>query len=160
MKLPLGIENAVILPPRAKQVNSPTGAIIPAVRMFGIPLHLLVVHFPIALAFIALVYDARGLHQTGYTLTLWAAAGAGLAGATGLVQASGAAATKEAVAHAGAGLAGGIILIALAMLRYSAEARRTEGMESYPRLWLVLEAIGALVVLAAGVTGHRLALGL
>jgi uncharacterized membrane protein len=128
--------------------------------MFGIPLHLLLVHFPIALALIALVYDFRGAHATGYGLTLWAAAGAALAAATGLVQASGAAATKGAVAHAATGLAGGITLIALAMLRYSAEARRSEEAEDYPKLWLVLEVIGTLAVVLAAITGHRLALGL
>ena len=102
--------------------------------MFGIPFHLLVVHFPIALASIALVYDARGSHQMGYALTLWAAAGAGLAG--------------------------GIILIALAMLRYSAETRRTEEAESYPSLWLVLQAMGTIAVVMAAITGHRLVLGI
>src|SRR5262252_9295829 len=85
--------------------------------MFGIPLHLLAVHFPIALTVLALVYDARRSHAVGYALTLWAAAGAAVAGATGLLLASERAATKGAIAHAGLGLIGTIVLIALAMLR-------------------------------------------
>jgi uncharacterized membrane protein len=128
--------------------------------MFGIPLHLLLVHFPIALGCIALVSDARGGHQTGYALTLWTALGAALAAATGLIQASGTSATQGAIAHAGAGLVGGIVWVALAMLRYSAEARHTEEAEVYPPLWLGLEILGTLAVLAAAFTGHRLALGL
>ena len=130
--------------------------------MLDIPLHLLVVHFPIALAVIAVIYDTRGrlsgrpeLHQTGYVLTLWSAAGAALALATGLQLTGGHLEAPESIAHAGLGLVGGIILIALAVLRYSAEARKTE-LETYPVLWFVLEIAGAAAVVAAAVTGHRL----
>jgi uncharacterized membrane protein len=127
--------------------------------MFGIPLHLLAVHFPIALSVLALIYDARRSHTLGYALTLWAAAGAAVAGATGLLLAGERAATKGAIAHAGLGLIGTIVLIALAMLRYSAEARRGEETMAFPPMWLLLEVIGTLAVVLAALTGHWLALG-
>jgi len=127
--------------------------------MFGIPLHLLAVHFPIALAVLALIYDARGSHTTGYSLTLWAAAGSAVSGATGLLLASERGATKSAIAHAGLGLIGTIIFIALAMLRYSAEARRGEEQTTFPKVWLLLEVLATVAVVLAGVTGHRMTLG-
>src|SRR5215467_9817944 len=128
--------------------------------MFDIPLHFLVVHFPIALIVVALVYDARGyfsrnpeLNQTGYSLTLWASAGAASAVGTGL-QLAGGFPASGAIAHAGMGLFGTIVLIALTVLRYSAQARETEAMDSYPVLWLILEFAGALAIVTAAITGH------
>jgi uncharacterized membrane protein len=134
--------------------------------MLNFPVHFLIVHFPIALAIIAVVYDARGyrtsaaeLHRIGYTLVLWAAAGAALAVATGLQLTGGSLQASGGVLHAAAGLGSLIMLIALAVLRYSAEARETEALESFPALWLVLEVAAGLAVIAAAITGHRLVLG-
>src|SRR5207237_10427111 len=59
--------------------------------LFDIPIHKFIIHFPIALAIIAVIYDAWALyarkpelHRTGYGLTLWAAVGALAAAGTGL----------------------------------------------------------------------------
>ena len=134
--------------------------------MFDIPLHVLVVHFPIALIVVAVIYDTRGyfsgtpeLHDTGYSLVLWATAGAALAAGTGL-QLAGGLSASGAIAHAGLGLFGTIALIALTVLRYSARARETEAAASYPLLWLILEFAAALAIVLAAVTGHRAVLQL
>lgn len=59
--------------------------------MFGIPIHKLIVHFPIVLTEFALLYDCWALytkkpelHRAAYGLTLWAAVGALAAVGTGL----------------------------------------------------------------------------
>jgi len=51
--------------------------------LFDIPTHKLIIHFPIALTVIAVIYDSWALyakrpelHRTSYGLTLWAAVGA------------------------------------------------------------------------------------
>jgi uncharacterized membrane protein len=90
---------------------------------------------------------------------LWAAAGSAVSGATGLLLASESGATKSAIAHAGLGLVGTIVFIALAMLRYSAEARRGEEQTTFPKVWLLLEVLATVAVVLAGVTGHRMTLG-
>ena len=48
--------------------------------MFGVPLHKLIIHFPVALMIIAAIYDCWAvyskrpqLHTIGYGLNLWAA---------------------------------------------------------------------------------------
>ena len=59
--------------------------------LFDIPVHKFLIHFPIALAFVAALYDAWALyarrpelHRTSYGLSLWAAVGALAAAGTGL----------------------------------------------------------------------------
>jgi uncharacterized membrane protein len=129
--------------------------------MFGIPIHKLIIHFPIALTLIALVYDSWAvyakkaeLHRTGYGLTLWAAVGALAAAGTGLQLAEMIHLDKGAVTgHAGFGLTSTILLAALAGVRYSAQAQERKG---YPIWWLVLEVGAAAVIVATAVTGHRL----
>jgi uncharacterized membrane protein len=134
--------------------------------MFSIPLHLLFIHFPIALAVLAAIFDVRAyagkrpeLHRTGYSLSLWAAVGAAAAVTTGLQLLGDRYQTSRATFHAGAGLVSGLALVAVAMIRYAAEARRSEKVESSLEPWLVLEVLAAVAVLVTAVTGHRLMLG-
>jgi len=135
--------------------------------MLGIPLHFYLVHFPIALTILAAIYDLRAsfgkrheLHQTGYVLILWAAAGAAMAAITGLQLLGNRNAAGFATIHAALGLATGLVLIVVAMTRYSAQARGGEVTTSNLQAWLILELIAAIGVLAAAITGHRLVLGL
>jgi uncharacterized membrane protein len=129
--------------------------------LFDIPIHKLIIHFPVALTIIALIYDSWALytrkselHRTGYGLTLWAAVGALAAAGTGLQLAEMVRIDKAAVTgHAGFGITATIILVALAGLRYSAQAREQKG---YPIWWLILEAAAATLIVATAVTGHRL----
>jgi len=129
--------------------------------MFGIPIHKLIIHFPIALTIIALIYDAwavyakkRELHRTGYGLTLWAAVGALAAVGTGLQLAEMSRIDKGAVTgHAGFAIATTILLAALAGLRYSAYAQERK---EYQIWWLVLQVAAAAMIVATAVTGHRL----
>lgn len=67
--------------------------------------------------------------------------------------------SSKATIHAALGLISGLALIALAMIRYSAEARRAENPESGLELWLVLEVLVTVAVIATAITGHRLVLG-
>jgi uncharacterized membrane protein len=129
--------------------------------MFGIPLHRLLIHFPIALTIIALVYDSWGLyakkpelHRAGYGLVLWAAVGALAAVATGMQLAQLIRADKAAVTgHAGFAIASTILLVGLAGVRYSAQAQeRTE----YPIWWLILQIAAAGLICVTAVTGHRM----
>jgi uncharacterized membrane protein len=129
--------------------------------MFGIPIHKLIIHFPIALTIMALVYDAwalyakkPALHRTAYGLTLWAAVGALAAAGTGLQLAEMIRLDKGAVTgHAGFALGATIVLAALAGLRYSAQAQEKK---EYQIWWLVLQIAAAALVGAAAVTGHQL----
>jgi len=134
--------------------------------MFNIPLHLLLVHFPIALTVMAAVFDTRAhfgkrpeLHRTGYALILWAASGAALAMLTGLQLLGDRRQTSGATFHAASGLISGLVLIAVSMIRYSAEARAHETTESNLEPWLVLEVFAAVAVIVTAVTGHLLLLG-
>jgi len=134
--------------------------------MLNIPLHVLLVHFPVALAVIAAVYDLRAhfknrpeLHRTGYALCLWSAAGAAAALASGLPLLGGLNQASRATVHAAVGLVSGLALIALAMMRYSAQARESEDGDASPAPWLILEVLAAVAVLVAAVSGHRLVLG-
>jgi uncharacterized membrane protein len=129
--------------------------------MFGIPVHRLIIHFPIALTIMVVVYDSwavysrrRQLHAATYGLSLWAAAGALTAVVTGL-QLAGVSRVSRAAAtgHAGFGIAAGIVITTLAILRYSAAAREQEG---YRVGWLVLEIAAGVLIVAAAITGHRL----
>jgi uncharacterized membrane protein len=129
--------------------------------MFGIPVHQLIIHFPIALTVMVVVYDGwavyskrHQLHATTYGLSLWAAAGALTAVITGL-QLAGVSRVSRAAAtgHAGFGIAAGILITTLAILRYSAAAREQEG---YRISWLFLEIGSGVLIIAAAITGHRL----
>jgi len=129
--------------------------------LFGIPIHKLIIHFPIALAIIAVVYDSWALyarkpelHRTGYGLTLWAAVGALAAAGTGLQLAEMVRIDKAAVTgHAGFGITATIVLTALAGARYSAQAQEKKG---YKIWWLLLEAVAAALIVATAITGHSL----
>src|SRR5438445_6102498 len=112
--------------------------------MFDVPIHKLLIHFPIALTIIALIYDSWALytrkpelHRTGYGLTLWAAVGALSAVGTGLQLAEMLHLDKGAVTgHAGLGITAAIVISALAGMRYSAQAQE---QKDYRMSWLVLE---------------------
>ncbi len=129
--------------------------------MFGIPLHRLVIHFPIALTLVAAIYDSWAIyakrpqtHDVGYGLTLWAAAGALGAVVSGLDLAGDIRLSRAAVTgHAGFGIAATIFVTALAVLRYAAQAREQHG---YRMAWLVVEWSAAALIGATAVTGHRL----
>ena len=129
--------------------------------MFGIPIHKLIIHFPIALTIIAVIYDSWALyakkpelHRIAYGLTLWAAVGALAAAGTGLQLAEMIRLDKGAVTgHAGFALASTIVLAAVAGLRYSAQAQERK---QYQIWWLILEAMVGILIVATAVTGHRL----
>jgi uncharacterized membrane protein len=129
--------------------------------MFGVPIHKLIIHFPIALTFIALLYDAWALytkraelHRAGYGLTLWAAVGALAAAGTGLQLADMIRIDKGAVTgHAGFAIGSTIILAAIAGLRYSAQAQERK---DYQVWWIILQVAAAGLITATAVTGHLL----
>jgi uncharacterized membrane protein len=129
--------------------------------MFGVPIHKLIIHFPIALTILAAIYDSWGvyakkpeLHRTAYGLTLWAAAGALAAVGSGLQLAELIRLDKGAVTgHAGFAITTTIVIAAVAGLRYSAQAQDQKG---YKVGWLVLEIIALGLIVATAVTGHRL----
>src|SRR5262245_31921370 len=129
--------------------------------MFGIPIHKLIIHFPIALTFIALIYDGWALyakkpdlHRLGYGLLVWAAVGALAAAGTGLQLAEMIRIDKGAVTgHAGFALGSTIMLTAVAGVRYSAHAQERK---TYPIWWLILEIAAAGLIFATAITGHRL----
>jgi uncharacterized membrane protein len=131
------------------------------ISMFGIPIHKLIIHFPIALTIIALIYDSWALyakkpelHRTAYGLTLWAAVGALAAAGTGLQLAEMVRLDKGAVTgHAGFAIASTIVLAGLAGLRYSAQAQERK---QYQIWWLVVEVMAGVLIVATAVTGHRL----
>jgi uncharacterized membrane protein len=122
--------------------------------MFGIPLHFLFVHFPIALSLLAIMCDLRGQHDTGYRLTGWGAVAAGLAVLTGLQMGSGVE-SAESILHVGSALLGTLCLIALAVLRYSARAREEDVTDSYPTAWLLVGLLAGVAIAMAAITGHR-----
>jgi len=129
--------------------------------LFDIPIHKLIIHFPIALTIIAVIYDSWALyarkpelHRTGYGLTLWAAVGALAAAGTGLQLAEMVRIDKAAVTgHAGFGITATILLAAIAGLRYSAHAQE---QKEYRIWWLITQAAAAALIVATAVTGHRL----
>jgi uncharacterized membrane protein len=125
--------------------------------MFGVPYHFLVIHFAIVLILVALLYDARGMYEVGYRLTLGAALAAALATTTGLMLAGGK--LSEMTVHASAGILGGLAAVVLAALRYSAKAREGDIPERYPAAWLVIEIAAAVAIVIAAFTGHRALLG-
>ena len=129
--------------------------------IFGVPIHKFLIHFPIALTIMALVYDSWGLyakkpelHRAAYGLTLWASVGALAAMGTGLQLAEMVRLDKGAVTgHAGFAIGSVIVLAGLAGWRYSAQAREQKG---YKIGWLILEVGAASLIIATAVTGHRL----
>jgi uncharacterized membrane protein len=135
--------------------------------MLNIPLHVLIVHFPVALTLLAAFYDARAhfgkrpdLDPIGFALSLWAAAGAALAMLTGLQLLGDRRLAPRATLHASFGLISGLLLIAVAVARYSAQTRNAENTEPGLQPWLILEIAAAAAVCAAALTGHRIVLGL
>jgi uncharacterized membrane protein len=129
--------------------------------VFGVPLHKLLIHFPIASIIIAVLYDSWALyakkpelHRIGYGLTLWAAIGALAAVGTGLQLADLIRIDKGAVTgHAGFGIAATVVVAGLGGLRYSAQIREQTG---YSIGWLIVELAAAALIMATAVTGHRL----
>jgi len=128
--------------------------------MFGIPLHKLIIHFPIALTIVALIYDSWAvyskrthLHTIGYGLTLWAAVGALGAVVTGL-QLAGVTRVSAGVVtgHAGFGIAAAVVITALGIFRYSAVAREND---EFRLGWLVMEAGAFALIAATAITGHQ-----
>ena len=95
--------------------------------MFGIQLHTLIVHFPIALTFAAFFYDARGfyaraprLYRIGSSLTPFAALAAVVATVTGfsLAGMSGLGSGGTVTGHAGLGILTVVVLVTVTFLRY------------------------------------------
>ena len=129
--------------------------------MFDVPIHKLIIHFPIALMIIATIYDAWALytrrpelHRTSFGLTLWAAVGALAAVVTGLQLAEMIHIDKGAVTgHAGFGITSAIVISAVAGLRYSAQAQE---QKNFRIEWFVLEVAAAALICATAITGHRL----
>jgi uncharacterized membrane protein len=129
--------------------------------LFDIPIHKFIIHFPIALTIIAVIYDSWAfyvrkpeLHRTSYGLTLWAAVAALAAAGTGLQLAEIVRIDKASVTgHAGFAIPATIVLTAVAGLRYSAHAQE---QKDYKVWWLLLEAAAAVLIVATAVTGHRL----
>ena len=129
--------------------------------LFGIPIHKFLIHFPIALTIMALIYDAWGLyakkpelHRLAYGLTLWASVASLAAVGTGLQLAEMVRLDKGAVTgHAGFAIGSMIVLTGLAGWRYSAQNQEQEG---YKIGWLILGIGAAVLIAATAVTGHRL----
>ena len=133
--------------------------------MFGVQLHKLIIHFPIVLALVAFSYDAWAsysrnsrLHEVGSRLTMFAAASALIATATGfdLAGVSGLGSGSTVTGHAGFGLVSTIVLLALAALRYSAEARADFPEKTYSGLWLGVGLLAVILVAVTAVLGHRI----
>lgn len=132
--------------------------------LFDVPLHQLSVHFPIALAVLAAVYDLwavyakkPGLHETGSSLTMWSGLTSVLAVLTGL-QSLGVSRLDAGIltGHAGLGIAAGIVMAGFAMVRYSAEARQEGAADTYPATWMALQIGGAILVIFTTFAGHRM----
>ena len=123
--------------------------------MFGIRLHTLIVHFPIALTFAVFFYDARGfysrtprLYGIGSSLTRFAALAAVVATATGfrLAGMSGLGSGGTVTGHAGLGSLTLIVLVTVAFLRYTAEARADSPEEAFRTVWLGIELLAVILV--------------
>jgi uncharacterized membrane protein len=135
--------------------------------MFDIPLHKLIIHFPIALAIVAFAYDGWAvyskrpeMHDTGYGLTLWAAVTALFAIVTGLQIAGLGGISKGAITgHALLGMFTTAVLVALGMWRYSSRSRQEGPDEDYMIVWLIMGGLAAVLVVATAIAGHRLMFG-
>lgn len=129
--------------------------------MFDVPLHKLIIHFPIALTLIAVIYDSWAfyskrpqLHEMSYGLNLWGTVFALAAVVTGLQLADVTRVDRAAVTgHAGFGIGSCLAITVLGIMRYSARAREEKG---YKTAWLILEVVAAVLIVATAITGHRL----
>ena len=129
--------------------------------MFDVPIHRLIIHFPIALTVIAVIYDSWAvyskrsrLHETSYGLNLWGTVFALAAAVTGLQFAGVTRVDRAAVTgHAGFGIGSCVVITVLGIMRYSARAREETG---YKTAWLILEIGAAALIVATAITGHRL----
>ena len=129
--------------------------------MFDVPLHKLIIHFPVALMIIGAVYDAWAvyskqpeLHETGYGLTLWASFLSRVAVVTGLQLADATRSNRGPVTgHALFGIVVAIMITALGIARYSAHQRE---QLVYRTSWLIVECAAAVLVFVTAVMGHRL----
>ena len=133
--------------------------------MFGVQLHSLIVHFPIALTFAAFFYDARGfytrtpkLYAIGSSLIRFAALAAVVAMATGfsLAGMSGLGSGGMVTGHAGLGLLTAIVLVTLSFLRYSAEGRVDSPEQVFQSVWLGIELLAVVLVGATAMIGHSM----
>jgi hypothetical protein len=124
--------------------------------MFGIPYHFLTVHFPLVLVVTATLYDSRGLHDIGYRMVVGCAATSALGVMTGLMLSGGR--LSELTVHAGTGIVGALLIIVVAMLRYSRRARGEEEL-AVPAAWILLQATAGLALIIAAFSGHRAVLG-
>jgi uncharacterized membrane protein len=129
--------------------------------MFGVPLHKLIIHFPIALMILAAIYDSWAvyskrpeLHTVGYGLNLWAAVASLAAVVTGL-QLAGVTRVAPGVVtgHAGFGIVSCLAITTAGIMRYSAKARE---QDEYRMGWLVVEIAAAVLVGTTAIMGHRL----
>ena len=133
--------------------------------MFGVPLHSLVIHFPIALGVFAFVYDAWAvyskdtrLHLVGSSLLKLSAASAlaALGSGVSLAGMSGLGSRSTVTGHAGLALTASVVLAGLAFARYSAEARASDRAGAFRPAWLAVEGAGAILVTATAILGHRI----
>ena len=133
--------------------------------MFGIQLHTLIVHFPIALTFAAFFYDARGfyaraprLYRIGSSLTPFAALAAVVATVTGfsLAGMSGLGSGGTVTGHAGLGILTVVVLVTVTFLRYSAEAGVDSPEEAFRTVWLGIELLAVILVSATAIIGHSM----
>lgn len=133
--------------------------------MFGVTLHELVVQFPASLALVACGYDLLGLyagrpraHGIASGLLRLAVLGAIVAMSTGLNRAgmSGLGSQSSVTGHAGVALLGTGLLAAAAAMRYTREVRSGSSDSVPPGGVVLAEAVGALLVGAAAVMGHRI----
>ena len=132
--------------------------------MFGIPLHKLIVHFPIALTFVALIYDMRAyygkrpeLHDVGYRLSLWASGMAIVAVVTGLTRAGALGLDSgAATGHTGYGIGACLVLVGLGVRRYTVLSKGEHDIQYYSPVWAGVQMLGFLLISATAVTGHRL----
>ncbi len=134
-------------------------------KMFGVQVHTLIVHFPIALTFAAFIYDARGfysrtprLYGIGSSLVRAATAAAVVATATGfsLAGTSGLGSGGTVTGHAGLGILTVIALVTVTSLRYSAEARADSTENAFQSVWLVVEFLAVILVSATAIIGHSM----
>lgn len=132
--------------------------------MFDVPFHTLINHFPIALAVFAVVFDGWAVyskrpasHDAGYALSLWAGLLSMVSMVSGLQIAGLGGLSKGAITgHALYGMSTAIVLAAFGLWRYSIRARQPGPEENYSPLWLAIQGLAAVLVLAAAVTGHKL----
>ena len=132
--------------------------------MFDIPLHSFIIHFPISLAILAFLYDAWAVfgkrperHETGYALSFWAGMLSIASVVTGLQIAGLGQIRKSSITgHAFFGIATAIVLAAFSLLRYSARARQVGPDENYSMVWLGVQGLAAVLVIATAITGHTL----